>query len=442
MVQSSEYPVFVMKGYAGTGKTTIVAALVRVLPLLEKKTVLLAPTGRAAKVLSSYSGKRAYTIHKKIYRPKTNSDGNIYLSLMPNLHRDTLFIVDEASMIPDEQVSDDRLFASRRSLLEDLFDYVFANKNNKLLLLGDTAQLPPVGSASSPALDPAYLRSRFKAEVESCELTEVMRQAEESGILVNATLLREKILQAEIRPPFFSLREFKDILQLPPGELEDLLNTCLSRDPENTVVITRSNKRANLFNNGIRNRILFREDEIAAGDHLMVVKNNYYWLPPESDTGFIANGDIVEVLRIRKTFDMYGFHYAEASIRLLDYPEEKDLEVMLLLDTLQAETPSLSRPDQNRLFNEILLDFAEIPSKRSRIEKTRNHVCYNALQVKFAYALTCHKTQGGQWEHVIVDQGYLTQEMIDLEYLRWLYTAVTRSYGKLYLLNFKEEFFN
>lgn len=438
----SERAIFILKGYAGTGKTTIVASLVKVLPRIAKKSVLLAPTGRAAKVLSGYSSKRAYTIHKKIYRPQTSSDGHIHLSLMPNPHTDTLFIVDEASMVPDVSQQTDSLFFSGRSLLEDLITYVFANENNRLLLLGDLAQLPPVGTLASPALDVTYMKKNFQAEIMSFELMEVMRQAEESGILRNATLIRTKIAAEDVRPPFFNILNYNDIQRIQPQEVEELLNSCFSRDNiENTVVVTRSNKRANLFNQGIRNRVLYREEEIAAGDYLMVVRNNYFWLPAESAAGFIANGDIVEVMRIKRKFELYGFHYAEVLIRLIDYPEEKELEVLLLLDTLTSVSASLTASEHNNLYQEIMKDYMDIPSKRQRIEKVRNSQYYNALQVKFSYSLTCHKTQGGQWENVIVDQGYLTEEMIDIEFLRWLYTAVTRAYGKLYLLSFKEEFF-
>ncbi|MCX6270793.1 MAG: AAA family ATPase [Bacteroidetes bacterium] len=442
LLSTSDRPVFVLRGYAGTGKTTIVSALVKILPAMAKRSVLLAPTGRAAKVLSGYSGKRAYTIHKKIYRPQSSSDGSVHLSVMPNPHSDTLFIIDEASMIPDFTSPADGSFFSGKSLLDDLFHYVFSNENNFLLFLGDTAQLPPVGSLNSPALDPAYLKSNFHTDGDSFELTEVMRQAEESGILSNATRIRQKIGEEKPQPPFFRLQNYQDIVQLPPQELEELLNTHFSRDNlENTVVVTRSNKRANLFNQGIRNRILFREDEIGAGDYLMVVRNNYFWLPAESTAGFIANGDIVEVLRIKKRTELYGFRFAEALIRLIDYPEETDLEVILLLDTLTSEAASLSFADHNKFFQEVMADYMEIPNKRHRLEKVRNNKYYNALQVKFAYALTCHKTQGGQWENVIVDQGYLTEDMVNIEYLRWLYTAVTRATTRLYLLNFKEEFF-
>jgi exodeoxyribonuclease-5 len=442
LLHKAHKPLFILKGYAGTGKTTVVAALVKILPTLSKRSVLLAPTGRAAKVLSGYSGNKAFTIHKKIYRPQTSADGSVHLSLLPNTHSDTLFIVDEASMVPDVTQQPESLFYSGRSLLEDLLTYVFSSENNGLLLLGDTAQLPPVGSLASPALDDKYMQQNFHVALTSFELTDVMRQAEKSGVLVNATAIRNKIAGNINNPPFFTLSGFQDISRIEPQEVEELLNRCFSRDNlENTVVITRSNKRANLFNQGIRNRILFREDEITAGDYLMVVRNNYFWLPENSNAGFIANGDIIEVLRIKKRIELYGFRFAEALIRLIDYPEEKELEVLLLLDTLASASASLTNTEHSRFFQEVMNDYADIPSKRHRMEKVRNNPYYNALQVKFSYSLTCHKTQGGQWEHVIVDQGYLPDDKVDHEYLRWLYTAVTRSYGKLYLLNFRDDFF-
>ncbi|MHC1706358.1 MAG: ATP-dependent RecD-like DNA helicase [Bacteroidales bacterium] len=436
-------PLFILKGYAGTGKTTIVSALVRILPRINRQSVLLAPTGRAAKVLSGYSGKKAFTIHKKIYRPQATADGYVHLTLMPNLHMNTLFIVDEASMVPDITQQTEGQFFSGRSLLEDLISFVFSNENNSLLLLGDSAQLPPVGTLESPALDVQFMKRNFQAEIRSFELTEVMRQAETSGILKNATALRIKISGNNIQLPVFDLSEHTDIQRVEPQDVEELFQNSFSRENlENTVVITRSNKRANLFNMGIRNRILYREEEIAAGDHMMVVKNNYFWLPAESSAGFIANGDIIEILRIKKRIEIYGFRFAEAMIRLIDYPEEKELEVLLLLDTLSSVSASLTAVEHNKLYQEVLADYMDIPSKRNRMEKVRNNQYYNALQVKFSYSLTCHKTQGGQWENVIVDQGYFTQEMLDTEYLRWLYTAVTRAYGKLYLLNFKDDFFH
>jgi exodeoxyribonuclease V len=433
---------FILKGYAGTGKTTIVTALVNVLPHLKKRSVLLAPTGRAAKVLANYSHKPANTIHRKIYFARTTKEGTIALKLQQNLHKDTLFIVDEASMIQNSSMNDFSLF-SGSNLLEDLFQYVFSGQNNKLIFIGDTAQLPPVGLVTSPALDFDYLKQAYHLDIDSVELTEVVRQSQGSGILTNATSIRHGILREEMKFPLFSLAKFNDIARLTGADLEDALNSAYSSsEKESNVVICRSNKRANIFNQEIRKRILYFESEINVGDFMMVVKNNYFWLPEGSSAGFIANGDIIELMRIRKIYEMYGFRFAEVTIRFLDYPDEKELDVKILLDTIRSESPALSPADNNRLFQEVMKDYEELSSRRKRIEKVKVNPWFNALQVKFAYALTCHKTQGGQWETVFVDQGYLSDKMLNLEYMRWLYTAVTRATKKLYLINFEERFFS
>jgi hypothetical protein len=435
-----ERPVFVLKGYAGTGKTTLVSSLVKILPYINMQSVLLAPTGRAAKVLSSYSGKTAHTIHRKIYFCVTSAEGQIKMTLMPNPHKNTVFIVDEASMVPDGPSATDTFRGP--NLLEDLISYVFSAENNYLLFIGDQAQLPPVGISQSPALDLNYLKNSFSLAIDSIELQEVVRQAKESGILSNATRIREKIQMDQVELPLFHTSGFPDVIRLNGSDLEEVLNEFYSRGgSEDSVVVTRSNKRANMFNDGIRARILFRENELEAGDHLMVVKNNYFWLGKESKAGFIANGDVIEVLSVHRRFELYGFQFAKVIIRLIDYPEEQDMEVLLLLDTLHSLTPSLSQADNNRLFNEVLQDFTDIPNKRARLDKVKNSEHFNALQVKFSYALTCHKTQGGQWENVIVDQGYVTDEMMDNDYLRWMYTAVTRATKKLYLLNFDAKYY-
>ncbi len=432
---------FVLKGYAGTGKTTIVTSLSNVLPRIHKKAVLLAPTGRAAKVLAGYAKKPAHTIHRKIYFAITTREGVISLRLQKNLHKQTLFIVDEASMIQNSTLSDTSLF-SKRNLLDDLFQYIFSGEGNKVLFIGDTAQLPPVGLDHSPGLDLEYLKSAYHLELDTHELTEVVRQARQSGILVNATLVRNQVNREEWRLPLFSVSKFKDIIRLSGTDLEDALNTAYSgNNRENNVVVCRSNKRANIFNCEIRKRILFLEEEINTGDYMMVVKNNYFWLPELSTAGFIANGDIVEILRIRKIEEMYGFRFADITIRFIDYPEEKELDVKILLDTIMAESPALTQIDNNRLFNEVMKDYEDLSSRRSRIEKVKVNPFFNALQVKFSYALTCHKTQGGQWETVFVDQGYLSEKMMNLEYLRWLYTAVTRATKKVFLVNFENKFF-
>jgi exodeoxyribonuclease V len=434
---------FILRGYAGTGKTTVVSSMVQSLPQLGKQTVLLAPTGRAAKVLTAYTGQQAFTIHKKIYLPSTNKDGAMYLRLAPNQHKNTVFIIDEASMIQKGQTSitNTSLFASR-DVLDDLIDYVFAGFNCSMMFIGDIAQLPPVGMTISPALDPKFLRSCYHLEIGGYELKDVVRQSLESGILANATMLRSKISGEDVNMPFFDLKGFQDIQSITGGELTDLLETCYSKYGHDEVaVITRSNKRANLFNQQIRNRILYRENEIEAGDLMMVVKNNYAWLSPDSKTSFIANGDIIEIKRIRKVDEMYGFHFAEAYIRFIDYPDEPEIEVKLLLDTITTETPSLTSEDNKRFFNAVMEDYEDIPQRRKRIEMVKKNPYYCALEVKFAYAYTCHKTQGGQWQAVFVEQGYLNPEIINTEFMRWLYTAVTRATDQLYLVNFNDEFF-
>ncbi|MBU1013148.1 MAG: AAA family ATPase [Bacteroidetes bacterium] len=432
---------FVLKGYAGTGKTTIVSALVNILPPLKKSFNLLAPTGRAAKVLSNYSGRNAHTIHRFIYWATTSSDGRFKLVLRPNKQKDTIFIVDEASMIPDGLSSND-FSQAQRSLLEDLINFVYSPQSNcKIILIGDEAQLPPVGLDISPALNVDYLKASFGLDIKTHTLTEVVRQSLNSGILANATKIRNKIEHNELDFPFFDLTDFTDIHAIGGVDLEDLLNSSYSNfGHEHTVVITRSNKRANVYNQQIRHRILFQEEEISAGDFMMVVKNNYFWLPEESSAGFLANGDIIEILSIRKIEELYGFRFADVSIKLIDYPNEAALDVKILLDTIAAESPALPKSENNRLFEEVLKDYEDIPQRRKKLDKMKVDPYFNALQIKFAYALTCHKTQGGQWANVFIDQGYFNEKMLDKEFLRWLYTAVTRASNQLYLVNFKDEF--
>lgn len=432
--------IFVLKGYAGTGKTSFISAMIKVLPQIRKKAVLLAPTGRAAKVLAGYAGQSAGTIHKRIYFQRVGRDGSMSLVLQKNLFRNAIFIVDEASMIAGSSQDRDQVFSSR-NLLDDLMEYVSAGDSCKLMLIGDTAQLPPVGMPISPALDLEYLKSRYSLKIYSYELTEVMRQSLESGILFNATRMRDIIAEGQVAFPLFRLSpQQKDVINITGTELEDFLQTAYSNDSSGTVVICRSNKRANLFNREIRNRILGMESDISSGDCLMVVRNNYFWLDPESGPGFIANGDLVELQRIQNYEDLYGFHFADATLRLLDYPNEPEYEVKILLDVLMSESPALPDEAQKRLFSAVMEDYNDIPQRSHRLEKVRTNPYYNALQVKFGYALTCHKTQGGQWENVFIDQGYLKDEMIDVEYLRWLYTAVTRATKKVYLIGFKENF--
>ena len=431
---------FLLKGYAGTGKTTLVSALIQTLPALRVNSLLLAPTGRAAKVISSYAERPAYTIHKKIYMTVTDSTGAVRTVRAVNKHAYTLFIVDEASMIGLEPTS------SRQSLLEDLVDYVYDGNHCRLMLIGDSAQLPPVGQSESPALDERYLAAAFSLNIFSVELTEVVRQRQLSGILAGATALRGQITALpgddEASLPLFTPNG-ADVIRLAG---EDLMETLYREYGDfaldQVVVICRSNKRANLFNQGIRNSVLFREGEVNAGDYLMVVKNNYFWLDEESTIGFIANGDIVEVLSVRNVQELYGFRFADATVRFVDYPDEEPRDCKLLLSTLYSESPSLTSEEANTLFTNVMEDYADLPHKADRLRELRSNPFYNALQVKFAYALTCHKTQGGQWRTVIVDQGFLPPDMkLDREYLRWLYTAFTRATDRVYLLNFESRFF-
>lgn len=429
---------FLLRGYAGTGKTSLVSALIQTLPALRVNCVLLAPTGRAAKVLGGYSGRSAYTIHKKIYMTATDATGTLRTVRAVNKHAYTLFIVDEASMIGLEAT------LSRHSLLEDLVDYVYDGNHCRLMLIGDTAQLPPVGQSESPALDARYLQAAFSLSVTDGELTEVVRQQHLSGILENATGLRSQItdlVTGEVASlPLFHATP--DVVRLAGEELmETFYREYSVGSQEDVVIVTRSNKRANLFNQGIRNSVLFREGEVNAGDYLMVVKNNYYWLDGDSTIGFIANGDIVEVLSVRNVQELYGFRFADATLRFVDYPDEQPLDCKLLLSTLYSESPSLTADEQNVLYNNVMEDYAELPHKADRLRELRQNPYYNALQVKFSYALTCHKTQGGQWRTVIVDQGFLPPDMpLDRDWLRWLYTAFTRATDRLYLLNFEDRF--
>lgn len=429
---------FILKGYAGTGKTTLISAIVKVLPKLKLKSVLLAPTGRAAKVISNYSGKKAFTIHKKIYRKKIAASPEMNFVLGDNIMENTLFIIDEASMISD-QVHD----YSRQSLLQDLISYVYNGKNCKLMLVGDTAQLPPVGSAISPALNEQFVSDQFRLKVFTYELTDVVRQEKESGILFNATQLRELVRKGEEVFPKFKIRGYKDIFRMTGERLVEGLNYAYDKyGMENTIVICRSNKNANAYNQNIRNRILYREEELTGGDHIMVVRNNYYWLKPEDNSGdFIANGDIARIRKVRRIEEQYGFRFAELVIELLDYPDEEPLSCKVMLDTLYAETPSLSNADNKRFYEAVLQDYMHIENKKFRMEELKKDPYYNALQIKFAFAVTCHKAQGGQWPAVFIDQGYLTDEMLNTEFLRWLYTGVTRSNKELFLVNFSDQFF-
>ncbi len=437
---NSSDELYVLKGYAGTGKTTIIGTIVSNLWQAKKSAVLMAPTGRAAKVISNYSGKEAFTIHKKIYFPKKEKSGAVKFVLQPNKHKKTIFIVDEASMIPDTP-GESKLFENG-SLLDDLIQFVYSGFQCKLLLIGDTAQLPPVKLDISPALDEHLLGLNYNKEVTKMELDEVVRQEQNSGILFNATLLREALSDSFYESFKFDLKGFKDIVRLVDGyEIMDAINDAYSSlGNEETAIIVRSNKRANLYNQQIRSRILFNDHELTAGDYLMVVKNNYFWIKPTTEAGFIANGDIIEVLEIFHIKELYGFRFAEVKVRMVDYPRMRPFETVLLLDTISVEAPSLSYEDSNRLYQEVMKDYENETSKYRKFLKVKNNQFFNALQVKFSYAITCHKSQGGQWNTVFVEQPYLPNG-IDKDYLRWLYTAVTRAKEKLYLIGFKDDFF-
>jgi len=431
---------YLLKGYAGTGKSTLIGHLVKLLSMANYKAVLMAPTGRAAKVIANYSGKKAFTIHKQIYFTKTEKGSGVQFVLKPNKYRNTLFIVDEASMIGDDRQSA-KLFENG-SLLDDLMQYVDAGTNCKLLLVGDPAQLPPVHLTISPALDGEYLENKFNKEVIEWELKEVVRQQQDSGILANATQLRLQMNEEHLDSFLFDLTIANDVQRLQDGnEILELLDDALRNGGlEETVFIVRSNKRANLYNQQIRGRILFLEADLSVGDQLMVVKNNYFWLEPESDPGFIANGDLVKVLRIFSHHELYNFKFAKVEVQLVDYPDEKPFETVVLLDTLSSESPSLTYEEGNQLYQAVQEDYQHLSTKYKRFLAVKNNPYFNALQVKYSYAITCHKSQGGQWENVFIEQPYLPDGP-DLSYFRWLYTALTRAQTNLYLVGFQNDFF-
>jgi|SRR6218665_2612176 len=432
--------IFVLKGYAGTGKTTVISTIVNNLAEIGKKYVLLAPTGRAAKVIANYSSKPAFTIHKKIYFPKKGSGGGVSFTMQQNKHKNTIFIVDEASMISDTN-SDSKLYQNG-SLLDDLISYVYSGTNCKMILLGDTAQLPPVNLDVSPALDTQTLAANYDKEIFSIELDEVMRQEENSGILFNATELRE-LLKDDFMTEFkFDVKHFKDIVRLSDGyDIQDAIDSAYSNySIEDTAFIVRSNKRANAYNQQIRTKILDKESDLSTGDYLMVVKNNYFWLKESDEAGFIANGDIIEVLEMFGIKELYGFKFAKVKIRMVDYPNQKPFETVLLLDTITSESPSLTYEESNKLYQEVMLDYEDERTQYKKFIKVKENEYFNALQVKFSYAITCHKSQGGQWNTVFIEQPYLP-DGINKDYIRWLYTAVTRAKDKLYLIGFKEDDF-
>ncbi len=454
MTDRSDHVVMILRGSAGTGKTTLAGAIVKALAALEQKMILLAPTGRAAKVFSLNAGHPAYTIHRRIYRQKTA--GDLYsFNLNDNLNRDTLFIVDEASMIANSVgtvLGEFRLNSPRTvptefgsgCLLDDLMQFVYNGQNCRMMLIGDKAQLPPVGEEESPALMADVLRG-YGMKVYECDLNQVLRQSEESGILWNATRIREisqgdgSFVAQKNRPPVslpqIRFQGFADICIVPGDELIESLASSYSRvGLDETIVVTRSNKRANIYNQGIRNQVLDREDELCRGDQLMIVKNNYFWTEGSKEIAFIANGDIAVVQRCRNVHELYGFRFAEVTMQFPDY-DNYELTATVILDTLTSEAPALTREQQDHLFNAVMEDYADIPKKADRIKKLKSDRYFNALQIKYAYAVTCHKAQGGQWAHVYLDQGYMTDDMLTPDYIHWLYTAFTRATEKLFLVN-------
>ncbi|MBP3775443.1 MAG: AAA family ATPase [Prevotella sp.] len=433
MTDRHEHAVMVMRGSAGTGKTTLAAAIVKAMVSLKQKMVLLAPTGRAAKVFSLYAEHPAYTIHRRIYRQKSLEGA---FDLNYNNQQDTLYIIDEASMIANATNYGDTPFAQGQ-LLDDLIQFVYNGRNCRMLLIGDRAQLPPVGEEESPALLSEVLRG-YGLHVHECDLNEVLRQSQESGILFNATRMREGGLVL----PQIHLAGFEDIRVVPGDELIESLASSYSKvGLDETMVITRSNKRVNIYNQGIRNMVLGREDELTSGDQLMIVKNNYYWTTVNAQPStlhaplsFIANGDRAVVHRVRNMHELYGFRFAEVTMTFPDY-DDYELTAMVVLDTLTSEAPALTHEQQEQLYQAVMADYADIPLKHDRLKKLKEDKYYNALQVKFAYAATCHKAQGGQWAHVYIDQGYMTDDMLTPDYIHWLYTAFTRATEQLYLVN-------
>lgn len=428
-------PVFVLKGYAGTGKTSLISALVKILPKFKIKSLLLAPTGRAAKVMALYSKRSAFTVHKIIYKPKDEVSGmGAGFVLQKNYYQDTLFIVDESSMLADDG-------GMSGSLLGDLIQFVFGSKGNRLLLVGDTAQLPPVGSTLSPGLEPTYLQRYFRLSADFIELQEVRRQQLESGILYNATQLRDQLIREQ---PLVQLRTggYSDIYRMGGERLEDGLRYAYGKfGQENTIIITRSNKNAVQYNQYLRRVIHFYENEIDSGDLLMIVKNNYSYMAESEVVSFLANGDMAEIMKIINFEEMYGFRFATVALRLLDYPDEPFFEAKILLDTLYTASPALTREQYRSLYDQVAEDYAGVEKKSERLELIRKDPYLQALQVKFAYAITCHKAQGGQWDAVFVDQGYVPDSTVDQDFVRWLYTALTRAKKELYLLNFSNDFF-
>lgn len=452
ILSQKERPVYLLKGYAGTGKTTLVSTLVMTLPQIGMQYQLLAPTGRAAKVMCKYTGKTASTLHRKLYRFQPVANGELRMTRAENKAKNTIFIVDECSMISDQGDG----FSWSRSVLDDLIEFVFSGCNCKLLLIGDTAQLPPVGMDISPAMDFDFLRNSFSLTIATYEMKEVMRQALDSGILHNATNLRNMMSEFKIydsangyQLPLLDIDNIKDIEKIDPMTFEELLWQSFGdkRSNNDAVVVCRSNKRANMFNQAIRSRVLQEEGELSAGEKLMVVKNNYFWSDKPSSSSqqpisFIANGDMIEIMKINKIEEMYGFHFADVEIQMLDYEEMPTLSVKMLMETLHSDSPALTPDEAKRLYQAVEEDYMDIPRAADRRKMMKSNPYFNALQVKYGYALTCHKTQGGQWNNVFVEAPYLPDETtIELADMRWLYTALTRASKNVYLVNFKDEWF-
>jgi exodeoxyribonuclease-5 len=438
IIENNNDVMFLMTGYAGTGKTSIISSVVKTLDSLRLRSVLLAPTGRAAKVLASYSGRQAFTIHKKIYRQKSSKDGFGNFSLNKNLLKDTFFIVDEASMVSNSS-ADSSIFGSGK-LLDDLIEFVYSGTDCKLILVGDTAQLPPVGSTMSPALEPATLGA-YGFGLIACELKQVVRQSETSGVLMNATRLRLQVAEQNLVHPSIDCVNYKDTIRITGEDLIEEISTAYGQcGMEGTIIVVNSNKQANRYNQGIRNRIFYREEEVSSGDMVMVVKNNYFLMEEGEDgAGFIANGDIAEVKKIRKYEERYGFRFADMVLKFPDYDLEVESKVML--DVLHLDTPALPSDKNKELYQNILADYISLKTRKLQFEAVRNNPYFNALQIKFAYAVTCHKAQGGQWERVFIDQGMFNRNEITIDYLRWFYTALTRSTDRVYLVNFADDFF-
>lgn len=462
ILTEKERPLYLLRGYAGTGKTTLITTLVRTLPQIGINYQLLAPTGRAAKVMSKYTGKTASTLHRKLYHFQASSNGELRITRAENKFKNTIFIVDECSMISDQNDG----YSWSRSLLDDLIEYVFSGNNCKLLLIGDSAQLPPVGLNISPAMNFDILRNSFNLTIATYEMNEVMRQSLDSGILYNATNLRNLLpkddslsstANGQFHLPLLDINDFPDIEKIDPMSFEELLWQSFGnkRSNKESVVICRSNKRANMFNQAIRSRVLQEEGELSAGDKLMVVKNNYFWIQQSNETTnqrdykstssqitFIANGDMIEVMRINKIEEMYGFHFADVDIQMTDYEKMPTLSIKIILETLHSDSPALTTEENKKLYQAVEEDYMDIPRASDRRKAIKENPYFNALQVKFGYALTCHKTQGGQWNNVFIEAPYLPEEsVLNVGDIRWLYTALTRASEKVYLVNFKDEWY-